>query len=298
MTRLSPSAPVDLSRLTAPELVETLDFEAIVAAMVADVVARFPLIANVINLESQPARKLIEACAYREMLMRARVNDAARGLLLAYAGGADLDHKAADHGVRRLTVTPATSNAPAVMESDARLRRRVQLAPAAFNTAGSREAYVYHALTAAPTLADATALQDGPGQVIVTLLGPVALQPSEAELAAVRAAFARDDVRPLTDAIAVRGPTVIETAIDATLTLYPGPAATPVHAEARARLNAFLAGNRRLGADLALSAITAQLYVSGVHSVRITAPDADIAAEPGAIVSPTSIIVRVQGREE
>jgi hypothetical protein len=43
------------------QFIETLDYEAIVQAMRDDLVERFPLIAGVIDLESEPARKLIEA---------------------------------------------------------------------------------------------------------------------------------------------------------------------------------------------------------------------------------------------
>ena len=55
---------IDLSGLVPPDIVETLDYEAIVKAMRDDLVERFPLIAGVIDLESEPARKLIEAFAY------------------------------------------------------------------------------------------------------------------------------------------------------------------------------------------------------------------------------------------
>ena len=66
---------IDLSGLTPPDIIETVDFETIVKAMRDDLVARFPAIENVIDLESEPARKLIEAFAYRETLLRARIND-------------------------------------------------------------------------------------------------------------------------------------------------------------------------------------------------------------------------------
>jgi len=54
---------INLSGLTPPDVIETLDYEAIVREMRDDLVARFPDIAGVIDLESEPARKLIEAFA-------------------------------------------------------------------------------------------------------------------------------------------------------------------------------------------------------------------------------------------
>jgi len=81
---------VDLSTLPAPDVIEELSHAAAVQAIRDDVVARFPEIAPVIDLPSEPARKLIEAFAYRETLLRARINDAARAVFLASATGADL----------------------------------------------------------------------------------------------------------------------------------------------------------------------------------------------------------------
>ena len=69
MTRF---AVFDLASLPYPGVVETLHIEAIVNSMRNDLVARFPAIAGVIDLESEPARKLIEVFAYRETLLRAR----------------------------------------------------------------------------------------------------------------------------------------------------------------------------------------------------------------------------------
>ena len=45
--------------------------------------------------------------AYRELLIRQRVNDAARGVMLATASGTDLDNLAANFNVERLLITPA-----------------------------------------------------------------------------------------------------------------------------------------------------------------------------------------------
>ena len=74
---------IDLSTVTAPQVVEALDFEAIFAQLKAELLARLPGVADVLELESEPLTKLIESHAYRELLYRARVNDAARRQLLA-----------------------------------------------------------------------------------------------------------------------------------------------------------------------------------------------------------------------
>lgn len=82
---MSRFAAINLSGLTPPDIIERLDYEAIVTEMRDDLVARFPAIVGVIDLESEPARKLIEVFAYRELILRGRINDAARSVILASA---------------------------------------------------------------------------------------------------------------------------------------------------------------------------------------------------------------------
>ena len=125
------SSILDTSALPSPAVVELLDFEAIVADIKADLLARYPEAATVLDLESEPLVKLLESFAFRELLFRARVNDAARAHLLAFATGADLDHLGALFGVSRMAG-----------EHDERLRVRIQLRIAAFR-ARARESTMH-----------------------------------------------------------------------------------------------------------------------------------------------------------
>lgn len=272
---MSRFAAINLSGLTPPDVIEPLDYEAIVAEMRDDLVARFPSIAGVIDLESEPARKLIEAFAYRELILRGRINDAARAVMLASAYGTNLDHLAALFATQRMQVEDETGNL--VAEDDDRLRRRVQLAPEAFTVAGPEGAYVYHALTAAPWARDATAIMMSPGRVRVTMLragdDPV---PSLTEREAVRMSLIDNDVRPLTDMVEVLAPSVHRVVIDATLTLYPGPDGNLVQSRALAALTGWLEANRMLGMNLRRSAIFSKLHQEGVHSVELMSPAEDL----------------------
>jgi len=81
--------PVDLSRLPAPQVIATLSFEAIYADLLAGLQAMVPDFDA--TIESDPAVKLLQLVAYREMLIRAKINDAARAVMPAFAVGADLD---------------------------------------------------------------------------------------------------------------------------------------------------------------------------------------------------------------
>src|SRR5688572_21280727 len=79
---MSTFTAVDLSRLPAPAVVEQLDFEVIFSAMLADLRARDPQFTAI--TESDPAYKLLQVCAYREMIVRQRCNEACRAIMLAY----------------------------------------------------------------------------------------------------------------------------------------------------------------------------------------------------------------------
>lgn len=94
---------LDLSLIAPPDVVEPLDYEIIFQEMLADLRLRDSSFDALV--ESDPAFKILEVCAYRELNMRQRVNDAARGVMLAYATGADLDQLGALFGVQRLSST-------------------------------------------------------------------------------------------------------------------------------------------------------------------------------------------------
>ncbi|MET0373168.1 MAG: baseplate J/gp47 family protein, partial [Rhizorhabdus sp.] len=220
---------VDLSRLPAPAVIEALSFEQIRADMLAMLAARLPGFDAFV--ESEPAVKLIEVFAYRELLLRARINDAARAVMPAYAIGADLDQLAALMGVARLLVTPADpqTGAAAVMESDADLRRRLVLAPEGYSVAGPEGAYIFHALTADGDVLDASATSPSPGAVVVTILargnGGVAGAPLVAEVAAYLSA---DERRPLTDVVTVQPAQLVDYQITAQVRTFAGPDAAIV----------------------------------------------------------------------
>ena len=100
---------IDLSSLPAPDVVEALDYETILDAMKQDLVARDPSFSAL--LESDPAMKVLEVAAYRELNLRQHINDSARAVMLAHATSADLDNLAANLNVQRLAVDPGDPDA-------------------------------------------------------------------------------------------------------------------------------------------------------------------------------------------
>lgn len=266
---------IDLSELPAPDVIEPLDFETMLAAMKAALFARYPAV----DLESEPLVALLEVVAYYRMLDRARVNDAAKAVLLAKATGADLDNIGAFYGAARLVVIPgdpeATPPTVDVYEGDVAYRGRLQLAIEAQSTAGPRGAYLYWALAADGQVLDASVSSPTPGTVRVVVLAQDGV-PGTPLLDKVYAALNAEDVRPLCDTVTVVAATVVDYAVTAQLTYYAGPDKAVVAAAARAAVEAYAAAHFRLGHDITRSGLFAALHQVGVQNVTLTAPAANV----------------------
>lgn len=259
----------DLNKLPAPTVVEPLDFETIYEAHRDELLVRYPAAAEVIALESEPLAKLLQAHAYRELLYRQRVNDAARAHLLAFATGADLDHKGAFYGVPRL-----------LGEADARYRVRIQLRIRALAGNGTRENYELTAMTASQNVRDAIATQPWPGSVRVQLwLHDTST--ADATQAAVLAALNADDARPLGVPVSVSLARPRAINITAGLVREAG-APTTLLAQLQAALPAALASYARLGRAVSRSWVTTRLHVEGVVAVRYPDPSAPADITPMA----------------
>ncbi|ROL74711.1 baseplate J/gp47 family protein [Pseudomonas vranovensis] len=265
---------VDLSALPAPQVLEDLDFEVLFQADLATFRSHMGDNWDA-TVESDPVNKLLEVGAYRKLLNRARVNDAAKALLLAYAQGADLDQLAANVQLQRLVVqAPDASSVPPtpqVLEEDDALRERVQLVYEGLTTAGPRNSYILHARNASGLVADATAQSPSPAQVVVTVLAlegdggaPAAL------LDTVRLKLNDDDVRPVGDRLTVQGAQILRYRIDAVVHMSGnGPEIEATLAECKRRLQAWINPRRRLGVEVARSGVDAQLHINGVSRVDL-----------------------------
>jgi len=322
---------IDLSLLPPPDVVETLEFE----TLYQDVLSIFRAHMGdqwTALLESDPVVKLMEVMAYREMLMRARVNAAAKASTLAYAKGADLDNRAADYGVERLTIRAADPDAvppvAAVMEGDEALRYRTRLSLEALSVAGSSGAYEYHALSSSadlvhvsvdsprfsgvPVSAEVKALlPDGamvvvcnydaglasplPGDVSLAILAATAsTTPAEQLVATVQAALSAESVRPITDRPRVQNGAPSDFKVQAVLHVEAGPDPAVVKASARQGLDVAIAEARRLEGQLPLSAIYAALHVTGISKVDLTHPADGVVCDKRHYPNCTSIALTTQ----
>jgi phage-related baseplate assembly protein len=301
-------ATIDLSQLPAPDVVEALDYETLLAERKATLISLYPAeqqdaVARTLALESDPVVKLLQENAYREVILRQRVNEAAKAVMVAYSLADDLDQLGANNGVTRLTLTAAdeTTLPPtdAVMESDDDYRVRIAAAFEGLSVAGPSGAYEYHAKSADGRVADASAISPSPACVTITVLAREGNGQAAADLlAVVDSALNDEDVRPVSDRVTVQSATIVNYAVDAVLYLYPGPEAEPIRAAAEAKLVAFVGAQVRLGRDIRKSALYAALHVEGVQRVELAAPVADVVLDKTQAAYCTGYSITVGGSDE
>ncbi|HHW0081540.1 TPA: baseplate assembly protein [Escherichia coli] len=302
------SGTIDLSQLPPPVVVEPLDFETLFAQRKAAFIAMYPEdeqeeIARTLELESEPITMLLEENCYRELLLRQRVNEAARAVMLAYSTDSDLDNLAVNFNVERLTIQEeddsVTPPIEAVMESDPDLRTRTQQAFEGLSVAGPTAAYEFWGCSADGRVADISAVSPTPACVTISVLSREGDGTASDDLLSVVAAALNDEeVRPVADRVTVQSAEIVPYQIDATLYIYPGPEAEPVRQASEQQLQAYIAAQNRLGRDIRLSAIYAALHVEGVQRVELAQPVADIVLSDYQASHCTEYTITVGGYDE
>lgn len=299
---------IDLSKLPAPQVLEDVDFENLLAARKEKFIALWDAEEQDkwrtrLQYESEPVVKLLQENCFLELLLRNRINAAAKAVMLAYATGNDLDQLGALFGVSRLIVRAADPKAqPPITEekeSDSRFRERIQKSLEGISTAGSRASYEYHALTASAEVKGVTIDSPTAGNVRVTILSSNGQGTADGQLiATVTAALNAETVRPLTDTVQVQSAQIVPYQIAAVLTLYPSVLESMVLANVNAKVNEYAAKQHALGLDITLSGIYAALHQEGVQNVTLTAPSEKIVITPQQAAYCTAINLTIGGRDE
>lgn len=281
---------IDLATFPPPEAIETLDFEAILVEIMADAQSRFDaagIAYDVGGLETDPVKIVAEAAAYREMLLRARVNDAVRANLLAFARGADLDHLAAFYDAVRLPD-----------ESDDRFRLRALLAVQGRSTGGTEPRYRAVALGASLRVADAAVYRVGTTpQIEIAVVAADNNGVADAGLLAlVSEAIENAAVRMVNDTIRVIAAVTDTIDVAARIWLLPDAAGSLV-AALPAALRADWAAEGGLGFDLTREWLLARLMKTGVQRVEILAPAETVVVLPGRAVALGAVDLTMMGRD-
>lgn len=281
---------IDISGLPAPRAVETIAYEPLLAKLMTAIRAKLAALDidyDVGNLETDPVKIVAEGFSYHEVLLRARVNDAVKAVLPAFAKGTDLDNVVARHGVVR-----------ASGETDVQLLERF-LVSLARPSAGSLLGYRYRVLSAWPARGDVAI--HGPethgrrGDTDVILAAPQGAAVSSSILAKVQAAISASDAKPLTDVVSTRAAGIVTYQIRQRIRVSEGRDAAPVVAAALAAARAFVANRYLVGLPVKRNAIVATSYVPGVVAVDdLTAGnDVSVAVDQVAWCAPSSIDIEV-----
>lgn len=300
MTQRFVSTNLDLSRLPAPQVIKQVDFEALLAASIADLVARFRVAGlnlDTTNLETEPAALLLQAAAYRETLTRAAINDAARSVLLAFATGNDLEHLGAFYGVSRLTIQEATADQAAVLEDDSDLRQRIQLAPELLPYAGmTGGGYRALARKTAPEVKDVATVKRPGGRVDVVLLGRIGDgTAAPATVDKVYRAFQDDEATQLTDIVTVRSAAITPYTVNLALSVRAGPDPSVVKTAAEKALRAYAADRHRVGAIVYSQMLEAAASVGGVEHAIVDVTDIDPGPGGAAFLAGLATTVEIVG---
>jgi phage-related baseplate assembly protein len=248
---------------------------------------------DVENLEFDPIKINQEACTFFELLLRDRVNQAARSITLAYAIGSDLDAIASRYpgGVPRLEG-----------ESDDRYRRRIWLSPNTLSPHGTAEAYEFWALTALPALRDVTAIRsvmhDYYPTILITCLmePPAGPKPSDEQLVQIRAYIQSLSRMGLTDVISVNPPKIKEIDYKVGVWLYPGASPDQTITKIQSSLEKLVTDQYWLGHDHTHMAIDAACSMTGVHHVEIIEPAENVFVPMDWIVRVNTVTVTLIGR--
>ncbi|WP_428243421.1 baseplate assembly protein [Gynuella sp.] len=276
---MSTFTSIDLSKLPPPDLVEELSYETILAATRNELQMIAPELDVDSLLESDPISKLLQVMAYRELHLRQRINESARGVMLATATGSNLDNLAALVNVQRhlLNHEAVAAGEQPEYEDDDRLRTRTQLAFEGFSTAGSEGAYLFHASSASEDVKDVAVYSERPGEVEICVLSREGSGTASGELIRlVEDAVNADEIRPLTDWVKVKSAEIVPYQVDASLVLLPGVGGEEVRKAAKEAVLAFMESHHRLGADITRAGLISALYQNGVQNVILHEPVSDV----------------------
>ncbi|OUT11072.1 baseplate assembly protein [Campylobacter concisus] len=338
---------MNLKKLPYPNVIEVLKYDEILNN-VKNLFKEHLTDDEISLLESDNYSALLETLAYRELLLRARINDSVKAMLLPFSTGDDLDNIVAIYGIERLkgerptaqcefslsmprssdTYLPKglilrsengeiaslksevviranelkavgviildeftkTSKAKceyiqtplpfvlkakqtsefgggAEVESDERLRERAVLSLERFSTAGSKKAYIYHALSANAKVEEASVLNGGPGIVKVYLKTS---DMSEETRQSVANYLSGEKVRPLTDTVTVANATIKNIEVRAELELTDMFLQDSIDKEIKASKTSL-----SIGEDLNLSYVYSTLHKNGVYRARLVTPSTD-----------------------
>ncbi|MFH0289513.1 baseplate J/gp47 family protein [Vibrio owensii] len=252
---------INLALLPPLDVVKQVDYEEILVEVAQK--------AGIENASpSDPAYRVALAGSYREALLRQDANEQARGVMLAYARGAQLDHIG-------VTYYQHPDGSPVVRldgELDDDYRARLQASPEGLSVAGPDEGYKFHARSAHPLVKDVTVGSPAPVEVDLYILSYEGDGvPTDEVINSVTTYL--EPRRPLTDWVRVNAASVVRYDVTAQLVLKAGPDPELVRQTAENAAAAYVELKRALKGRVVESGLHAVLTVEGVEEVHLVGWD-------------------------
>jgi phage-related baseplate assembly protein len=316
---------INLEDLPEPNVVEEVDYEQLLLDRKNRLIQLNPKYEAVMELESDPLTTDLEVGAFREYILRHRINKAAQASLLAKAMGTDLDHLGYFYGVTR---------GPSETDADYRIRIRVRILGS--STAGSAANYRSQAEKVEPVGIRDIAI-DSPegGKVRVSILVqsgycftrksmikdlgefqckdfckhkeeigdrednacPEFTYLSDELIKKVRAHVTSDDVRMLTDTVSVVPSEKVIIDVNAEIYLQPG-IPDVIFNEIVLGFKDAWKKEGKLGWDLTPSWIIGQLQRDGVHHVNLIEPTETTLITPNQSAFPGNITITLKSERK
>lgn len=271
----------DISQLPEPSFIDR-DVDTITA----DIIAKYEALSGKPLYPAQADRIMVDVIAYREMMIRTAINEAAKQNLIAFANGVMLDYLGDFFGVIRLED-----------ESDEQLRTRIRLAPESYATTGSRQAYIYHALSTDAAIIDAEAIRGDNGNIYIHILTNDGIASDEL-LQAVLDNTSDEKKRPLSDRVHVLNGEALN--VEIAITVYPLKTANPqaVIATVTQKAQSYVSNLKtKLGVDVVPSQIIDALSGDGIWQIEVTSPTKAVIVEPWQWANCTKISISLGGAQ-
>jgi phage-related baseplate assembly protein len=290
MTRF---ADIDLAAYPLPDILEVLTVETYLGRNKDLFTAAWDAIRgerpaiDTLELEHEPVTAQLRVAAELERMLRGHVNDRIKQVTLAGARSAMLDHLAMTYfgGLTRRIVTPATDQAPVVMEDDETFRSRIALSPESWSTCGPEGAYLFWALSSSGDVLDVAAYSEDEGvclapRIRVVILSRIGDGSASVGLrSTVQAALKRAELRPMGDLVTTESAVPLAFNVEITLAIRPGASAELVRDAAEARVRAYCEGRTRwIGDDL-----TGPVWLIGRRITRDTLAGVASGGDPNIV---------------
>ena len=167
-------------------------------------------------------------------------------------------------------------------ETDSAFYERMRESMESFSTAGPSGAYIYHAKTASPLVADVAALSPTPGVADIRVLLRDGELPPEEVLQEVQAQLSAEKVRPLCDFVRVSAPDTVPLNIDATYYI-PKPSqnsAAVITADVEKAVQDYIRWQtEKMGRDINPSVLVSYMMKTGIKRVEVRQPEYTVVPE-------------------